>query len=115
MKDTKFYTYNQNNSYGEFDIIEEKGIGIYVIIEANNANHANEIAENIGIYFNGILDGTFVDCTCCSCRWSEVTEDEAYNEPRIENEPLPSKDDKDYEYYEGVTFIHYLDKRIEKY
>lgn len=46
----KFYTYYQNNSGGAFHNSEQNGIGEYVIIEANNHNQANDIAEKIGIY-----------------------------------------------------------------
>lgn len=64
---TKYFEFNQNNSGGSFEVDEKAGIGHSVIIEANNAIHANAIAENIGIYFNGCDSGS--DCPCCGDRW----------------------------------------------
>ncbi len=39
----------------------------YVLIQARDGSHADERAESIGIYFNGVDDGT--DCECCGDRW----------------------------------------------
>lgn len=64
----KFFTYNQNNSGGEFSFDKKRGITHLVIIEASDADHADSRAENIGIYFNGCDDGR--DCSCCGDRWS---------------------------------------------
>ena len=50
-----FYTFTQNNSGGCFDADDE--ITHFVIIEADNANLANELAELVGIYFDGVNDG----------------------------------------------------------
>lgn len=63
-----FFTYDQNSSGGSF--ITNDSVAHYVIIEAVNAAHANEIAETIGIYFNGCDDG--IDCHCCGDRWYPV-------------------------------------------
>lgn len=68
-----FYTYEQNNSGGYFDYDEEKGISVYVIVEADNAKDANQRAENIGLYFYG-----GADCQCCGSRWSDAWESEVY-------------------------------------
>ena len=63
-----FYTYNQNNSGGSFDGDN------YIIIEADNAAEANEIAERrTPIYFNGCADGR--DCDCCGDRWYKKNDD----------------------------------------
>ena len=51
-----FYLFDQNNSGGNFHHDSSNGIGYRVIIEADSADQANEIAENIGIYFNGCYD-----------------------------------------------------------
>lgn len=62
-----FYTYMQNNSGGSFVHDEIAGISHFVIVEADNPDHANERAEEIGLYFNGCDLG--VDCDCCGDRW----------------------------------------------
>lgn len=63
-----FFTYVQNNSGGDF--VTNDSVAHYVIIEAVNAAQANEIAETIGIYFNGCDAG--IDCYCCGDRWYPV-------------------------------------------
>lgn len=59
-----FYEYSQNNSGGSFD--EEMGHSVF--IEAATAEEANDRAEGMGIYFNGVENGR--DCPCCGDRWS---------------------------------------------
>ena len=66
----KFYTFRQNNSGGRFK--QNNEVDIKVVIEANNAEHANKRAEEIGIYFDGCSKG--IDCPCCGDRWYEVYE-----------------------------------------
>lgn len=65
-----FYHYSQNNSGGSFDFNKKKGITHHVVIEADNAIQANQIAESIGLYFNGCDEG--MDCDCCGDRWCEA-------------------------------------------
>lgn len=62
-----YFTFNQNNSGGDFDYDEDRGITHFVIIEADNSGDAYERAENIGLYFGGVEDGR--DCECCGDRW----------------------------------------------
>jgi hypothetical protein len=73
-----FYTFKQKQSGGNF-------YGpLYVIIEADNANEANYIAENnpdTTIYFHGCSTG--VDCRCCGDRWSETYEGCGTSSPEI--------------------------------
>lgn len=52
------------------DFVTNDSVAHYVIIEAVNAAQANEIAETIGIYFNGCDAG--IDCYCCGDRWYPV-------------------------------------------
>ena len=59
-----YFTFNQNNSGGTFDLDKEQGITYFVIIEADDFDDANDRAENIGLYFDGIGD-----CPCCGDRW----------------------------------------------
>ncbi len=57
------FQYRQNNSGGR--LIGPK----FVVIEADNAVEANDIAANSeSIYFDGVAKG--IDCPCCGDRWS---------------------------------------------
>lgn len=60
-----FFSYSQNNTGGSFDYDEDAGISQWVIIEAEDEDEADVIAESIGLYFDG--EG---DCECCGNRWS---------------------------------------------
>ena len=76
-----FFHYSQNNSGGFY-------VGPpHVIIEADNAEKADEIAQKNGVYFDGVIDG--MDCSCCGDRWSsaEVWDDEGDSEPNIYGKP----------------------------
>ena len=68
---TKFFHFNQNNTGGSF--VTNERVAHNVIIEANSAAHANELALKIGIYFDGCEDDT--DCSCCGDRWYRVDDD----------------------------------------
>lgn len=97
----KFYTYYQNNSGGGF--ITNNDVKEYVIIEAHSSEQANDIAENIGIYFDGMLSGE--DCSCCGSRWNEQYADNGDPEPMVFDTPVHEA--------EGGLFtkeciIHYL-------
>jgi hypothetical protein len=62
-----FYTYSQNNSGGSF-------IGPYfVIVEADSARQANSIAQDHGVYYDGVEFGD--DCECCGDRWEPIEKD----------------------------------------
>lgn len=65
-----YYIFDQNNSGGSFDVNDN--VAEYVIIEANNNEEANDKAEDIGIYFNGVNQG--LDCDCCGDRWYPTSE-----------------------------------------
>lgn len=74
-----FYTYRQNNSGGYY-------IGpSYVIVEADSSSEADFIAEQNGIYFNGVMRGR--DCECCGDRWYNAWDDDATDEPMVYREP----------------------------
>lgn len=62
---TEFYNFSQNNSGGSFTVNDK--LCNNVVIEATSAEEANDIAENLGIYFNGCNTGN--DCSCCGDRW----------------------------------------------
>lgn len=65
-----WYNFRQNNSGGYW-----KGPAIYVLIEAETSNKANQIAKANGLYFDGRGD-----CPCCGNRWTKV-----YGKPDAEN------------------------------
>lgn len=60
-----FYCYDQNNSGGRWDIDER--LSPMLFIEADSAEQANETAESLGCYFDGVEQG--IDCPCCGDRW----------------------------------------------
>ena len=70
---TKFYEFSQNNSGGGFDTDDDLCHRLF--IEANDAEQANEIAEGLGVYFNGCDNGQ--DCSCCGDRWYECDESDS--------------------------------------
>lgn len=92
--DTKFYTYSQNNSGGSFT-----GPAHYVIIEAFNKDAAHDIAEQHGVYFNGIEDGH--DCSCCGDRWSRWSDENEV--PSIYGEPVETTEESRLAQADGVT------------
>lgn len=75
-----FFTYRQNNSGGRF-------IGeINIIIEADSAKEADEIAQENGVYFDGVDEGH--DCECCGDRWSRAWESDGTENPEIYGEAV---------------------------
>jgi hypothetical protein len=93
---TRFFHFSQNNSGAWFHEDEDAGIGRQVWVEAHNATEANNIAESIGIYFDGVVRG--LDCQCCGNRWYRVwPENEGYEQP----EP-----------FHPIAYVHFLDGRI---
>jgi hypothetical protein len=61
----KFYEYSQNNTGGSF--ITDDKLCHRLFIEANSSTEADEIAEGLGCYWNGVDEGS--DCPCCGDRW----------------------------------------------
>jgi hypothetical protein len=106
MTNTKFFTFNQNNSGGSFDEDKASGIGYRVCIEAVDAAHALARAEGIGLYFNGCADG--IDCECCGDRWSNyIDDDDVAETPTQYGGPITGG-------WGISSFIHYLDGRVEE-
>ena len=88
-----WFKFRQNNSFGHF-------VGTpLVFINAPNAAQANDIAQQNGIYFNGVADG--IDCDCCGDRWFRVCDDDAQAKP------------SSYGYGGGVTVYSHGDKYID--
>lgn len=82
MKKKRFFTFSQSNPGGYF--IKNDKVSEYVIVQAENANEANNIAEEIGIYFDGIRKK--IDCSCCNDRWYRITEMEGRDSIEITKE-----------------------------
>jgi hypothetical protein len=107
-----FFHYSQNNSGGSFDHSKANGIGYAVIIEASNADEANERAENIGLYFNGCDTG--LDCDCCGDRWYP-----AYGEgdpvPMIYGQTIEEASKSRFNWWGLPVYVHYLDGTIKEW
>lgn len=65
-----FYEFDQNNSYGRFDVNEN--VCHRLFIEADTYEDAKDKAEELGCYWNGVDDG--IDCPCCGDRWYDGDE-----------------------------------------
>lgn len=103
-----FYTYRQNNSGGEFK--QNKNLDLFVIVEAHSAAHADLLAQDIGIYFDGVHDG--LDCPCCGDRWYSAGCDKGADSPELygkhPSEPYP--------FFESFkVLVHYLDGHVETF
>jgi hypothetical protein len=61
---TKFFTVGQNNSGGDFDFNEEKGITHSLIVEAKDKGHAEQRFSEIISSYN-----PSASCPCCGERW----------------------------------------------
>lgn len=73
-----FYSFDQNNSGGYFDVDDKVCHRIY--IEADSEEEAIEKAEYLGCYWDGVESG--IDCPCCGDRWSKYPDEvniEEYN------------------------------------
>lgn len=113
--DVAFFDYRQNNSGGGFNIDEDKGISVHVVIEADSAEEANSKAEAIGLYFGG-----HGDCQCCGDRWYAAYDDDGDPVPSIYGDPIS---DYDFEAGYGIkwnatgpeAFVHFADGLIQGY
>lgn len=77
-----WFEFNQNNTGGSFEVNEMVCHRVY--IEAKDADEANKIAIDMGIYFDGCSTG--MDCFCCGDRWYPA---------RGDGDSFPYKYDKD--------------------
>lgn len=114
-----FYNFHQNNSGGGFDFNEAVGITYNVIIEADDAAHANYLAERIGLYFDGVETGW--DCDCCGDRWYRAGEwdDEGTERPELYGKDVTAEGyHNKYSWARGASpdvFVHYADGRVVGY
>lgn len=91
----KWFQFRQNNSGGSFD--KDEHFSELVLIQANSPLKANSIAEDIGIYFDGVRDGR--DCDCCGDRWHALYSDEKGDDvPSYYGQPL-TEDNDDFRLY----------------
>ena len=104
---TKFYTFSQNNSGGYFVENDKYGVCEYVIVEAQNADEANSIFENIG----DEVPGFHKYCSCCGERWHDVDEHDGKNTPSIYSESV-FKQTKSA--FRTRCFIHYYGGEIKE-
>jgi hypothetical protein len=109
-KDTKskFYTFDQNNSGGSFQ--ENDKVCELVIVEAYSADHANLLADDIGIYFEGCSNG--LDCSCCGDRWHPVDDRDGYDVPSHYGKDITEVYASS---YRRKAIIHYLNGTIKKF
>ena len=111
----KYFTYHQNNSGGSFDYDDKIGITTNVIIEAKSADEANQIAEKIGIYWNGMEDGS--DCECCGDRWHPQS-GKGDDVPSVYGMPVQFLTIKNelHKWQKGPEcFVHYANGRVTGY
>ncbi len=92
-----FWTYSQNNSGGTF-----QRPALYVVVEANDVEEANYRAEELGLYWDGVLAER--DCECCGDRW--------YPQSGAGDTAPPDKIQLDLNKH---TLIYYLDGREKTY
>ncbi|MCP6682927.1 DUF7296 family protein [Bacillus nakamurai] len=64
-----FYEYTQNNSGGSF--VSNEKVCHRLFVEADSYDEAEAIAEGLGVYWNGVDEGT--DCACCGDRWGSAS------------------------------------------
>lgn len=105
---TFFYCYRQNNSGGCFDLDDNRGIGETVWIEATSPEHANQRAEFIGIYFDGVNKGE--DCDCCGDRWWPTCSLDTNEIPMYYDTPI-YETNNDYG-FSTRSYVHMMDGRI---
>ena len=101
-----FYHFRQNNSGGSFDI--DSKVTVNVIIEAESAAHANELAQVVGIYFDGCYNGT--DCTCCGDRWRRVNDSHASDFPAVYGMYADDYDELAVEPGDVMAYVYYLSR-----
>lgn len=93
-----YYHFRQNNSGGSFDEDPSRGIGASVWIAAETAEDANDRAERLGIYFNGVVSDR--DCSCCGDRWYPAQESDGNIAPTTNK------------YSPDESYVHDVDGKI---
>ncbi len=91
----KWFAFRQNNSGGVW-----KPPARNILIEARNANEANEIAIKNGVYFEESDDCII----CCGYRWYKAEDSDAKDKPLVYDE-LPGPDDLVIKYSEPNNIL----------
>jgi hypothetical protein len=73
--DFKWYRFDQNNSGGSFS-----QPALNIIVKARNGDEANQIAQDVGVYFDPEFQ---IDCECCGNRWEKFGSSEGVNDYSI--------------------------------
>ena len=107
VRETVFYSFRQNNSFGIW-----KDPALWVIVEADSPNEANQIAQGHGVYFRGCEDD--IDCPCCGDRWSEVYEGDAMEEPGCYISGDLMEDETIFEEYTFPTHLVIYKDRVDR-
>jgi len=113
--ETKFFKFDQNNPGGRYD--HDKFLTLRVIVEALCVEQAERIAEDKGIYYNGVNIG--FDCPCCGDRWYRP---DKYDEIKLDGQTIEEYA-ADWEFFErefkdkGIphTRILFLDGSVKEY
>lgn len=87
----------------------EKGIASTVIVEAYNAQDANERALKIGLYFDGAEAGE--DNPECGDRWYRVEEADALDKPQLSLSDWTARRSA-HKGEEEVTYLHPLEGTV---
>ena len=106
-----FYCFVQNNPGGVTKVDDR--VTHYVIMEADSAKQANDIAEYNGIYFDGCYDG--IDCRCCGDRWYRASESDGKEIPKIYGQHVKDYDKKYIPKGETYAHVYYADGRKESF
>lgn len=102
--DLKWWVFDQNNSGGYF--IQNEDVDHYVAIQALDALHAMQRADNI-------FEDNSEYCECCGQRWYYWVEDgEGTIVPEIYGTPYTETKSS---YYVQNMILHYADGTKEKY
>lgn len=105
-----FYHFDQNNSGGHLHIDDR--VCKHVIIEACHASEANERAEGLGIYFDGVENDR--DCACCGDRWYQAW-GQGKDESQIHGHHPATYNEMFVEPGEVFCRVYYLDGRITEF
>jgi hypothetical protein len=101
-----YFKFRQNNSFGHF-------VGTpLVFVQADNADDANRIAQDHGVYFNGVADG--IDCDCCGDRWYPVHDDDGQDTPVAMVYSPAAGDYVDVTFADGDSYDNFGDVHIVK-
>lgn len=110
--ETKFYTFNQNNSGGYFVTSDEHGVSEYMIIEATSPRAAWERLEEIG----EDVDSFWNSCSCCGDRWSNwLDEKDGKEVPSIYGTPVEEYKNEKNSWFNISASVHYFDKTFKNY